>query len=173
MEQKTEISLLPLQDLEREDFIAEVQAAFAVAVLEEFGPEAGEAIPRRDVESSLNAPGAKVFRLALEGRPVGGAVVVEEGDGRRASLDLLYLRPGDEGKGLGLAAWRAIERRFPRVELWETHTPYFERRNIHFYVNKCGFHIVEFYNPAHPEPHGMPQVPGGEYFFRFEKRRDA
>jgi hypothetical protein len=30
------------------------------------------------------------------------------------------------------------------VRVWETMTPYFEKRNIHFYVNKCGFHIVEF-----------------------------
>lgn len=25
-----------------------------------------------------------------------------------------------------------------------TCTPYFEKRNIHFYVNKCGFYIVEY-----------------------------
>ena len=38
----------------------------------------------------------------------------------------------------------------------KTITPYFEKRNIHFYVNRCGFHIVEFWNkyqhgPAVPE----------------------
>lgn len=55
--------------------------------------------------------------------------------------------------------------------MWETHTPYFEKRNIHFYVNKCGFKIVEFYNAHHPGPHGgLPDnVPGGEEMFRFEK----
>ncbi|MDD7750451.1 MAG: GNAT family N-acetyltransferase, partial [bacterium] len=47
---------------------------------------------------------------------------------------------------------------------------YFEKRNIHFYVNKCGFYIVEFYNPHHPEPREETcDTPGGEYFFRFEK----
>jgi hypothetical protein len=34
-----------------------------------------------------------------------------------------------------------------------THTLYFEQRNIHFYVNKCGFSIVEFFHPGHPDPH--------------------
>ena len=29
--------------------------------------------------------------------------------------------------------------------MWETCTPYFEKRNIHFYVNKCGFQITEFW----------------------------
>ena len=32
---------------------------------------------------------------------------------------------------------------------------YFEKRNIHFYVNSRGFHIVEFWNRYH---HG-PAVP--------------
>ena len=33
--------------------------------------------------------------------------------------------------------------------MWETTTPYFETRNIHFYVNCCGFHIVEYFNSRH------------------------
>ena len=57
--------------------------------------------------------------------------------------------------------------------VWETVTPYFEKRNVHFYVNKCGFSAVEFFNRFHPDPH-MPQgrepVPGSDEFFRFEKR---
>ena len=46
----------------------------------------------------------------------------------------------------------AIEKMHPEVEIWETVTPYFEKRNIHFYVNKCGFQIVEFYHKYHPDP---------------------
>ena len=42
---------------------------------------------------------------------------------------------------------------------WETITPYFEKRNVHFYVNKCGFHIVEFFNEHHPDPHDPPHMP--------------
>jgi hypothetical protein len=37
----------------------------------------------------------------------------------------------------------------PEIRVWETCTPYFEKRNIHFYVNRCGFHIVEFWNKYH------------------------
>ena len=46
-------------------------------------------------------------------------------------------------------------------------TPYFEVRNIHFYVNKCGFHIVEFFNEHHPAPSdsGMDK----DLSFRFVK----
>jgi len=48
------------------------------------------------------------------------------------------------------AAWCEVERLHPEIKVWETLTPYFEKRNIHFYVNRCGFHIVEFFNEHHP-----------------------
>ncbi|MDQ1254246.1 MAG: hypothetical protein QG646_3472, partial [Euryarchaeota archaeon] len=79
--------------------------------------------------------------------------------------------------GIGSAAWQAIEAQYPETKVWELFTPYFEKRNIHFYVNKCGFHIVEFYHKFNPDPH-QPRVnehqnnprPSEEYgFFRFEK----
>ena len=70
-----------------------------------------------------------------------------------------------------------MERLYPETEVWETCTPYFETRNIHFYVNKCGFHIVEFFNAHHPDLHdpeaGEENNYEGEDFdgmFRFEKR---
>ena len=61
---------------------------------------------------------------------------------------------------------------YPQVKAWSTITPYFEKRNIHFYVNRCGFHIVEFFNSHHPmtnEPDSSvdKQFPDG--MFRFEK----
>ena len=52
---------------------------------------------------------------------------------------------------------------------------YFEKRNLHFYINKCGFHAVEFYSAQHPEPN-MPEAEcesypdeGPDEMFRFEK----
>lgn len=64
---------------------------------------------------------------------------------------------------------------YPETKIWETHTPYYDKRNIHFYVNKCGFHIVEFFNPSHKDPNvndnkvGGLDKESGQYFFRFEK----
>ncbi len=82
--------------------------------------------------------------------------------------------------GITLAPLSADDReRFIRdnqeVTVWETVTPYFEKRNIHFYVNRCGFHIVEFYNSYHPDPNDPDAARNiDEQFqdgmFRFEKR---
>ena len=58
------------------------------------------------------------------------------------------------------------------MKIWETVTPYFEKRNIHFYVNRCGFHIVEFFNSHHPDPNESDGEDGGEDadgMFRFQK----
>jgi hypothetical protein len=98
-------------------------------------------------------------------------------DGECGDLDLLFVSPKSHSKGIGYAAWCEIERLHPEVKVWETVTPYFEKRNIHFYVNRCGFHIVEFYNSYHPDPHD-PETGGENRFedeendgmFRFEKR---
>ena len=76
---------------------------------------------------------------------------------------------------IGYAAWCSIEKLHPEVTVWETITPYFETRNIHFYVNRCGFYIVEYLNKHHPGDMPLeefecddPQFPAG--MFRFVKQ---
>ena len=49
-------------------------------------------------------------------------------------------------------------------------TPYFARRNIHFYINRCGFHAVEFFNEHHPDPNMPEQFDQEDGLFKFEKR---
>ena len=78
----------------------------------------------------------------------------------------------------GYAAWCAVEKLHPKVKVWETVTPYFEKRNIPFYVNRCGFHIVEFFNSHHPDSKDPDmaeqteeQFPDG--MFRLEKKMNG
>ena len=170
-----EIELVPLQESEKERFIKEIQAAFKKAVVEEFGDNGEEIIPREDVVNSFNAKGAESYNIIHNGEIVGGAVLQIRPDNRN-ELQLLYIKVGNHSKGLGAAAWQAIEKLHPETKIWETFTPYFEKRNIHFYVNKCGFKIVEFYNEKNPMPN-PPQSenkpPDMEYFFKFEKDMTA
>lgn len=167
----TDLHFIPVDQAGRARFIGGVQTAFALAAKNEFAGFDGEAIFARDIEESLDGPHAEAFFIKLGSETVGGVCVqIDEKSGRN-SLDLLYIAPAHHGRGLGLAVWLALQARYPDTEVWETHTPYFEKRNIHFYVNKCGFQIVEFFNPKHPDPHAAgSSAPGGEYFFRFEKR---
>ena len=164
------IEIVPTHDDERENFIVNIQVAFKKAVVEEFGDDGKEVIPREDVEKFFNADGAQILNIVEDGKIVGGAVVVIRPDNHN-ELSLLYINVDCHGKGIGTAAWRAIEVRYPETKIWETVTPYFEKRNLHFYINKCGFHAVEFYNPHHKAPNFADDddFPGGDYFFRFEK----
>ena len=102
--------------------------------------EDGEIISRDTIEQSINE--GEAFRIMMDGQKVGGLVIRVEGE--HGDLDLLFVSPKAHSKGIGYAAWCAVEHLHPEVRVWETMTPYFEKRNIHFYVNKCGFHIVEF-----------------------------
>lgn len=173
------ITLVPLEASGVPEFKTKLQEAFAVAVVETFGTLENEPIPPdRDIEESLNASGSAAYRILQNGHPVGGAVVLIDSETHHNSLELFYVSKGHHGSGIGLAAWHAIEARYPDTVVWETGTPYFEKRNIHFYVNKCGFHIVEFQNKHQPDPHEHEHghdreehslFPGDDEFFRFEK----
>lgn len=106
-----------------------------------------------------------------DGQPVGGVIVKVEGC--HGELEILFVSPKAHSKGIGYAAWLKIERMYPVVKVWETVTPYFEKRNIHFYVNRCGFHIVEFFNSHHPDPRDTDEPSDDQFpegMFRFEKR---
>lgn len=175
MAEAPKITFAPVTPEDLPQFIKDLQGAFALAVEEKFG--ASDPIPAsEEVEESFHAPNTETYHLLLHGQRVGGVVLTIHPDRRRGSLDLFFIHPARHSRGLGLAAWQAIEARYPDVILWETVTPYFEERNIHFYVNKCGFHIVEFFHAGHRDPNlPLPQsqagepVPGTEAFFRFEK----
>ena len=169
--------LVPLKPDDREQFILDNQEAFNYGALEEFGrrddhfEEDEQIISRETIERSID--GGEAYRIMQDGQPVGGVVI--KVDGERGDLDLLFVSPKAHSKGIGYAAWCAVERLYPEVTVWETVTPYFEKRNIHFYVNRCRFHIVEFYNSHHPDPNNPDtaeqiddQFPDG--MFRFEKR---
>ena len=175
MMSKTKVELVRLTEDDRESFIKDNQWAFKYGATEEFGlrddhfEEEGEIISRETIEHSIDC--GEAYRIICDGKKVGGVIVSVEGD--RGDLEILFVSPESHSKGIGYAAWCEIEKMYPQVRVWETVTPYFETRNIHFYVNRCGFHIVEFFNRYHPDPNEKEDeeyVEGeSDGMFRFEK----
>lgn len=170
------LKLEPMALTELPQFTKKLQEAFSIAVKEKFGittPVPSE----KEIRSSVYSPGTETYQIALNGQPIGGAVLTIDEHTQHNSLDLFFISPEHHSHGLGLAAWKAIEAQYPDTIVWETITPYFEERNIHFYINKCGFHIVEFFNEHHIDPN-MPcrenqfneSVPDMNMYFRFEKK---
>ena len=74
-------------------------------------------------------------------------------------------------KKISQQIWNKIEELYPKTKSWETCTPYFDQRNIHFYINKLGFHAVEFFNKYHKESGEEETYAGGNLtgMLRFEK----
>ena len=168
------ITLTPLTDEDRNQFILDNQYAFKYGACEEFGlrddhiDDDGEIISRETIERSIDSGVA--YRIREDGKTVGGLVLKINEETQHNELELLFVSPDVHSKGIGFAAWQEVERLYPDTKVWETCTPYFEKRNIHFYINKCGFHAVEFFGEFNRDPNEEDCGEGPSKMFRFEKK---
>ena len=192
------IKLIPLSEGHTDAMKEEMQEAFQHGFLSYYKEEANQwqVLPDEDFYRSLKAEGAEAYEaIGAEGERVGGAIIaiddkahqgelmeqreqnqacLSSAESRqkktRGQLAFLYVKVGVQSKGIGQAIWKAIEALHPETEVWETCTPYFDRRNIHFYINRCGFHAVEFFNEHHPDPNMPEQFDQEDGLFKFQKR---
>ena len=175
-----EVCLVPLEADDREQFILDNQWAFKYGALLEFGERDdhldgdGEIISRRTIEHCIDGEQSETYRIVSNGRRVGGVILKIDPAMQHNHLEILFVLPEEHSKGIGYGAWRAVEALHPETKVWETCTPYFEKRNIHFYVNKCGFQIdqfwCEYFTPEFPEgaeEHDPSEGP--DEMFRFVK----
>ncbi|MFW6679042.1 GNAT family N-acetyltransferase [Lacrimispora sp. AGF001] len=170
--------MIPLRDSHLVNFKKDMQAAFQQSA-DAFGDMEEEILPESHIDRSLSAKGSIAYEALADGEMVGGAIVVIDEKTQHNHLDFLYVKNGVHNKGIGQAIWNHIERLHPETKVWETCTPYFQKRNIHFYINRCGFSAVEFYNKYHPDPNepdsnewnsdDKPEKDYLEGMFRFEK----
>ena len=155
------ISLVGITPDDKEQFILDNQRAFKYGAQTMFGmrddrmEEGEEVISRKTIERSMNRERAETYRIICDGNVVGGLILQIDQQHAKGELEILFVNPEVHSKGIGQTAWKAVEAMHPEIRVWETITPYFEKRNIHFYVNRLGFHVVEFWNKFH---HG-PAVP--------------
>ena len=178
---EAKVTLAPLTADDREQFILDNQWAFKHGAIEEFGKRDdhidgdGEIISRKTIERCIDDPSNETYRIMLDGKRVGGVILRINKDTHHNELEILFVSPEEHTKGIGYGAWLAVEAMHPETKVWETCTPYFEKRNIHFYVNKCGFKIDEFwcehFVPEHEMPDGDEHDPdeGPDEMFHFIK----
>ena len=171
---KDSVILVRLSEEHIVAFKEEMQEAFQHG-FEAYNKDAEETnqwqvLPDKDFYQSLEAEGAEAYEAVSEdGQRMGGAIITANGN--MGELAFLYVKVGVQGKGIGQFIWKSIEAMHPEIEVWETCTPYFDRRNIHFYINRCGFHAVEFFNEHHPDPNMPEQFDQEDGLFKFEKRK--
>ncbi len=176
----TKVTLVPLTEDDREQFILDNQWAFKYGAMMEFGArddhidDDGEIISRETIERCINDINNETYRIVYDGRNVGGVILKIDNETHHNELEILFTLPDEHSKGIGYGAWQAVEALHSETEVWMTCTPYFEKRNIHFYVNKCGFRINQFWCEYFQPEHNMPQEnnhddEGPDEMFRFIK----
>ena len=158
----TKVTLVPLIEDDREQFILDNQWAFKYGALQEFGErdnhidDDGEIISRKTIERSIDAPDSETYCIVVDGKNVGGVILKIDKETYHNELEILFTLPDEHSKGIGYGAWQAVEKLHPETVVWKTCTPYFDKRNIHFYVNKCGFKIDEFWCEYFAPTHDLP-----------------
>lgn len=176
----TKVNLVPLEADDREQFILENQWAFKHGALIEFGERDnhidndGEIISRKTIEQCIDASQNETYRIVVDGENVGGVILKIDKQTAENELEILFVSPEEHGKGIGYGAWKAVEKLYPETRIWKTCTPYFEKRNIHFYINKCGFKAdqfwCEYFKPEHEScDDEHDQNEGPDEMFRFIK----
>ena len=111
-----------------------------------------------DLPQFFDKTHATLLDIVADKKIVGGAVVIVNAETNRNKLSLLFVNADSRNQGIGYAAWLAIEKIFPTTKVWEVSTSWQDKRNLHFYLNKCGFHAVKIYNPRQPIQHADEEI---------------
>ena len=151
------VELVPTRFDERETFIANLQAAFRRA-------DGTDKFHGEDLPRFFDRTNAVLLNILADKNLVGGAVLILNYATQRNKLSLFFVNADCRNKGIGLAAWRVIEKLFPATKVWEVSTPWQDKRNLHFYLNKCRFCAVSIYSARHPV-----QRTDEEIYFGLEK----
>lgn len=166
---------MKLIELKKEDvlnFKKLMQEAFQYGFESYTKQKEEQVLPDEDIDNSLKDINGQAYEMIDDnGDILGGAIINVNPNTQINHLDFLFVKVGIQSKGIGQAIWASIESLYPKTIKWITCTPYFDVRNIHFYVNKLKFHIVSFWNKYYPDPHSPDSYEGeeNEGMFEFEK----
>ena len=164
------MELIELQDNDLAEFKNLMQESFQYGYERVYGKSNELILSEKEIDECLEKRNSHAYVMKNNDDMLGGVIVEINEKTQRNELVLLFVTVSSQNKGIGQKIWNEIENLYPNTKIWETCMPYFDKRNIHFYVNKLGFHIVEFYNEKNPEPDCDINHPmADEEMFRFEK----
>lgn len=164
------MKLIRLKEEDVVNFKKYMQESFQYGYESVYGNNKSQVLPEKDIDESLNNPKCYSYEMLDDNNEILGGVIVEINDDNINYLDFLFVRVGVQSKGIGQAIWKEIEKIYSDTKVWKTCTPYFDKRNIHFYVNKLKFKIVEYYNEKHPDPNMSEDIYEEDNgMFEFEK----
>lgn len=164
------MKLVKLRNEHVEMFKKYMQESFQYGYESVYGAGKKQVLPEKEIDKSLENPKCCAYEMIDENNQILGGAIVEINDDKNNHLDFLFVKKGVQNKGIGQKIWEEIESIHSDTKMWKTCTPYFDKRNIHFYVNRLKFKIVEYYCKNHPDPN-MPEeiYDEDDGMFEFEK----
>ena len=164
------MKLIELRTENIKEFKKLMQEAFQYGYESIYGKSEEQILPEKNIDNDLKNKNSHAYEMVDNNKIVGGVIVTIDEKTNHNHLDFLFVKVGVQSKGIGQAIWKQIEELYPNTEIWETCTPYFDKRNIHFYVNRLGFNIVEYFNEKHPDPNmQLDCYKEDDGMFKFEK----
>lgn len=137
------VELVPTRFDERKFFIENLQTAFRRA-------DGSNKFRNEDLPIFFERTNSTLWNILADKVLVGGAVLIINGMTQRNKLSLFFVNADYRNRGIGFAAWCVIEKLFPTTRVWEASTPWLDKRNLHFYLNKCRFNAVSIYSSNNP-----------------------
>ena len=130
------IELVPTIDIE--NFIDNLQAAFRRA-------DGTNKFRSEDLPGFFDKANATLLNIIADKKIVGGAVLIINAETQHNKLSLFFIEAGKRDSGIGFAAWQEIEKLYPDTKVWYASTSWLDKRNLHFYLNKCDFVAFSIY----------------------------
>lgn len=159
LKQTKEEELIYLTELEEISFAINGKY-FENGILPPFSEEERKAYSLKALYEEKNVV---ILSIYLENEIV-GCTVVKDVDFDKKEIVLFFISPKCQGKSLGQKALKMVEDTFPETRIWGLVTPTQVLRNVVFYVNKCGYSIVQVDEYDKKKECGM---------FVFEKRKEV
>ena len=97
--------LVRVEAAELQQYKADMQAAFQKGFEDVFGKTDSVILPETDIDRSLNEKGSAAYKAVVDGEMVGGAVVVINESTQHNHLDILFVKNGSQGSGIGKKIW--------------------------------------------------------------------
>jgi len=155
------MQLIPLKEEDIKDFKSSMQEAFQYWY-ESVCWKSDEILSESHIDRSLNKENSYAYEMIDDDWKLLWGAIVTINENQHNVLDFLFVKVWIQSKWVWQSIRKEIEKIHSDTKVWETVTPYFDKRNIHFYVNKLHFHITEYFNEKHMDPN----CPEDEYMWR-------
>lgn len=164
------IELIHVKNDEKDKFKQNARDAFLKGLAEAFpsyeNPEKIAPIPsNEDFDESLYSENIHIYWIYIQKVNVGGVILEIDSIKGENNVDILFINATAQGLGIGTKVWSEIENYFPNTSIWKLSTPYFEKRNIKFYLENCNFYITGM----HTHSFCIDSINKEFDFFDFEK----